>query len=227
MESDRTKEDTPPSPVSAIVADRIISTKESTKTNLILFRGARAKHQSRGTLGAKGSRQSQNTGVNSNGTKSGKSNSSPSKQYVSILSKPLPSQDPIFSAGTTMGTTHLSTPDSKSKSKSNTEPMEGINMFDGGAPNPSTSKVSLMNEGDSNCKLAKAQRNFSKAALKSIDSNFRRSSLDLDVATHLNDDRVGLAPFEEEGTEVGNYVICNGEPVGMQVEEGGKTPNSS
>lgn len=83
-------------------------------------------------------------------------------------------------------------------------------MFDGGAPNPFTSKVSLTNEGDTNCKLAEAQRNFLKAALKSIDLNFRRSSMELDVATHLNDDRVGLAPFEEEGTEVGNHVICNG-----------------
>ena len=44
---------------------------------------------------------------------------------------------------------------------------------------------------------------------------------------HLNEDRVGPTPFEEWGTEVGNHVINNEEPVGMQVEEGGKTPNSS
>lgn len=69
--------------------------------------------------------------------------------------------------------------------------------------------------------------NFSKATLKSIDPNFKRSSMELDEATHLNDDWVGLAPFEEEGTKVGNHEICNGELVGMQVEKGGKTPNSS
>ncbi|KAF3971061.1 hypothetical protein CMV_005302 [Castanea mollissima] len=140
----------------AIVADRTIFTKESTKTNSILSRGARAKHQSCGTLGAKGSHQSQSTSVNSNGTKFGKPNSPPSKQYVSILSKLLLAQGPIFSAGATMGTTHLPTLDLKSKSKSKTETMEMINMFGGGVPNQSTSKASLMNEGDTNCKLAEA-----------------------------------------------------------------------
>ena len=105
--------------------------------------------------------------------------------------------------------------------------MEGINIFGGGAPNPSTSKASFTNKGDTNRKLAKVQMNFSKAALRSIDPNLRKISMGLYEATHLNEDRVGPTPFEEGGIEVGNHVIDNEEPVGMQVEEGSKTPNSS
>ena len=105
--------------------------------------------------------------------------------------------------------------------------MEGINISSGGAPNPSTSKASFMNEGDTDRKLAEVQMNFSKATLRSIDPNLRKISTGLDEATHLNKDQVGPTPFEEQGTEVGNHVIDNEEPVGMQVEEGGKTPNSS
>ena len=104
--------------------------------------------------------------------------------------------------------------------------MEGINIFGGGAPNLSTSKASFTNKGDTNRKLAKVQMNFSKAALRSIDPNLRKISMGLYEATHLND-RVGPIPFEEGGIEVGNHVIDNEEPMGMQVEEGSKTPYSS
>ena len=227
VESVRTIESKSPSPVSAIVTDRTISTKESTKPNSMSARGARAKHQSRNTLEVKESHQSQNTNVSTNKTKSGKSNPLPPKQYVSILSKPLPVQRQIFTADAVMGTAQLPTPNSKPKSKSEGEPMEGINISGGGAPNPSTSKASFMNEGDTNCKLAEVQMNFSKAALRSIDPNLRKISIGLDEATHLKEDWVRPTPFEEGGTEVGNHVIDNEKPVGMQVEEGGKTPNSS
>nr|POE88504.1 putative ribonuclease h protein [Quercus suber] len=119
-----------------------------------------------------------------------------------------------------MGVAQLPTLDSKPKSKSKGEPMEGINISGGGALNPSTCKASFMNEGDTDRKLAEVQMNFSKAALRSIDPNLRKISMVLNESTHLNKDWVGPIPFEEEGTEVGNHVIDNEEPMGMQVEEG-------
>ena len=92
VESDRTIDSKSPSPIGDIVTNCTISTKESTKPNSMSARGARAKHQSRNTLGVKGSRQSQNTSVSTNRTKSSKSNPPPPKQYVSILSKLLLTQ---------------------------------------------------------------------------------------------------------------------------------------
>ena len=90
VESDRTIDSKSPSPVSDIVTNRTIFTKESTKPNSMSARGARAKHQSRNALGVKGSRQSQNTSVSTNKTKSSKSNPPPPKQYVSIQNYSLP-----------------------------------------------------------------------------------------------------------------------------------------
>ena len=92
VESDRTIDSKSPSPISDIVTNCTISTKESTKPNSMSARGVRAKHQSCNTLGVKGSPQSQNTSLSTNRTKSSKSNPLPPKQYVSILSKLLLTQ---------------------------------------------------------------------------------------------------------------------------------------